>query len=135
VTARYLLDTHVFVDVSKGRRVSRRLREILDEGDAEIWISVISVVEMCIKANLGKLALPSAIASDPAAGFARTARDAGFRLLPLELEHVARLHGLPRHHRDPFDRLLICQAMAEELVLVSDDRAFPLYSGLALMEA
>ncbi len=98
-------------------------------------MSVISVAEAAIKNALGKLYLPPAIERAPAAGFREAAEDAGFRWLPLEPEHAAILRDLPLHHRDPFDRLLICQAMAEDLILVSDDRAFPLYSGLALLRS
>jgi PIN domain nuclease of toxin-antitoxin system len=135
VSLGYLLDTHVFVDMSKGRRLSPGVRAVLDDPNADVCLSVVSIVEICIKANLGKLALPAAIAADPARGFQETADKAGFRLLPLELQHAAQLSNLPLHHRDPFDRLLICQALAENLVLVSDDGAFPLYSGLALLRS
>ena len=135
MTTGYLLDTHVFVDLSKGRNLSAGLRQVIDDPQARLFFSVVSVVEICIKANLGKLALPRAIAANPAAGFAAAADEAGFVMLPVELEHAAGVHGLPLHHRDPFDRLLIAQAMAENLILVSDDRVFPLYSGLALLRA
>ena len=135
MSAGYLPDTPVFVDMSKGRRLSPRVRALLNDPTADLRLSVVSIVEMCIKANLGKLALPAAIATDPARGFQDTADKVGFCLLPLELRHAAQLPGLPMHYKDPFDRLLICQAMAEDLILVSDDSAFPLYSGLALLRS
>lgn len=136
MTAGYLLDTHVFLNIAKlDRPLSKRLAEVLDDPKAELFLSAVSIAEACIKANLGKLTLPDIIARDPAAGFRAAASRFGYRLLPLEVEHASRLLGLPHHHCDPFDRLLICQAMAENLILVSDDRAFPLYSGLSLLRS
>ncbi len=136
MTAGYLLDTHVFLNIAKlDRPLSKRLVEILDDPEADLFLSTVSIAEACIKANLGKLTLPAIIAADPAAGFRDAADKLGYRLLPLEAEHAGRLLGLPHHHRDPFDRLLICQAMAENLILVSDDRVFPLYSGLSLLRS
>jgi PIN domain nuclease of toxin-antitoxin system len=132
LSGRYLLDTHVFIDVSKGRRLSPRLRQVLGDSRSRLFLSVVSIAEVCIKASLGKLALPQAIAADPVAGFDSAARQAGYAILPVELAHAAMIHDLPVHHRDPFDRLLICQAISENLILISDDNAFPLYSGLAL---
>jgi PIN domain nuclease of toxin-antitoxin system len=108
---------------------------VLDDPASKVFISVISVVEAAIKDGLGKLNLPPAIKRDLAGGFRSAVADAGFQWLVLEPEHAALLRQLPLHHRDPFDRLLICQAMAEDLILVSDDAAFPLYSGLALLRS
>ncbi len=136
MSGRYLLDTHVFLRMADpDRRRPARTDDILAESDSEIFLSVVSVAEAAIKSRLGKLYLPPQIEAAPAVGFRQAAAEAGFRWLPLEPEHAAMLHDLPLHHRDPFDRLLICQAMAEELILVSDDRAFPLYSGLALLRS
>ena len=130
----YLLDTHVFLRMAdpRGRR-GTRTDAILADPSSKVFISVISAVEAAIKDGLGKLNLPPAIKRDLAGGFRDAAAEAGFLWLVLEPEHAALLGQLPLHHRDPFDRMLICQAMAEDLVLVSDDRAFPLYSGLALL--
>ena len=117
------------------KRMSCGLLDVLEGPGNELFLSVVSVAEMCIKASLGKLSLPAEISRDPETGFRAATAAAGFQLLPLTVAHAARLHRLPLHHRDPFDRLLICQAMAEDLILVSDDRAFPLYSGLALLRS
>ncbi|MEI9965128.1 MAG: type II toxin-antitoxin system VapC family toxin [Caulobacteraceae bacterium] len=136
MNGRYLLDTHVFLRIAdSSARRSSRTDAILSDPAAELYLSVVSVAEACIKRNLGKLPLPPAIDAAPAEGFRRSVAEAGMNWLPLEPEHAALLRDLPLHHRDPFDRLLICQAMVENLVLVSDDGAFPLYSGLALLRS
>ena len=136
MSGRYLLDTHVFLRMADpDQRRAKRTDEILEDPDSEIFLSVISVAEAAIKSRLGKLPLPPQIERAPAEGFRSAVTEAGMQWLTLEPEHAAMLRDLPLHHRDPFDRLLICQAMAENLVLVSDDRAFPLYSGLALLRS
>ncbi len=136
MSGRYLLDTHVFLRLadSRPRRVTQ-VDKLLADSASEVFLSVISVAEAAIKNGLGKLPLPPGIESNIAKGFRRAADLAGFRWLSLEPEHAAVLRDLPLHHRDPFDRLLISQAMVEGLTLVSDDRTFRLYSGLALLRS
>ena len=130
---RYLLDTHVFLKLAKARPLSPAAQEALSNADSEVFLSVVTVAEACIKAELGKLTLPPEIEPDPAGGFRAACRASDVQMLPIEVEHAARLRILPRHHRDPFDRLLIAQAIEEGLVLVSADRQFSQYEGLALL--
>ena len=88
----------------------------------ELWLSLASVWEMSIKQGLGKLGLRRRVE--------RTVEIAirhGVRLLPIELAHVLAVRGLPPHHGDPFDRLLIAQAHTEGLALVSRDAALDAY--------
>jgi PIN domain nuclease of toxin-antitoxin system len=66
-------------------------------------------------------------------GFNETARQLAVTVLPIALAHVAALARLPFHHRDPFDRLMICQALVEDLAIVSRDRKFSLYAGVELI--
>lgn len=80
-----------------------------------------TVSEIAIKASLGKLRAPE--------GIATTITEGGFRELPLMARHAEALRTLPWHHRDPFDRMLVAQALTEQLVLVTADdrlRAYPL---------
>jgi PIN domain nuclease of toxin-antitoxin system len=78
---------------------------------------------MVIKLSLGKLELPG-----PVDAFAeRHLVGGGFRALPIEVAHLGRVARLPFHHRDPFDRLLVAQALEEELAIVSRDRVFTRY--------
>ncbi len=82
-------------------------------------VSAASVWEIEIKRALGKLQAP--------AGFASTCIDRGFDPLQITFDHAELAGGLPPHHSDPFDRMLIAQAMAEELELVSQDPVFEHY--------
>jgi PIN domain nuclease of toxin-antitoxin system len=130
---RFLLDTHVFLQLAKDRRLSAAAERALGDPDSKVFLSVVTVAEACIKAALGKLVLPREIQPDAARGFRAACASADIDWLPIEVEHAARLRTLPRHHKDPFDRLLIAQALEEGLVLVSGDAAFSRYEGLALL--
>ena len=135
MSGRYLLDTHVFLRMADPDQRRSRTNDILQDPDTELVLSVVTIAEIMIKNGIGKLPLPAAIERAPGSAIRQATIDAGFQWLSLEPEHVSLLRTLPLHHKDPFDRLLICQAMAENLILVSDDRAFPLYSGLSLLRS
>ena len=100
-----------------------------------MFLSTASIAELCIKNNLGKLPLPAEIVDDPAVGFALVLEENFIRPLPIDVPHAAKLRDLPRHHGDPFDRLIIAQAMVEGLTVVTHDRAFARYAGLAVLWA
>ena len=118
-----LLDTHAFLWFIAGDdRLSRNARGAMERDDAELFLSAASVWEMAIKASLGRLTLPVSVADT----VAEKVED-GFRMLPVEWEHAAAVQELPWHHRDPFDRLLIAQAAAEKMPLVTGDRIFRAY--------
>lgn len=120
---RLLVDTHAFLwFVAGDARLSRTARRAMEHDEAEISLSAATVWEMAIKANLGRLTLP-APASDYVADKAR----AGVRMLPVDWSHAAAVERLPFHHRDPFDRMLIAQAQAERLAIVTGDRMFRRY--------
>ena len=104
VPDRYLLDTHVFLDIANpAKPPGGVVGRVLNDANAQVFLSVVTVAEVCIKAALGKLEMPQAIAADPAAGFRAACADAGFTLVPVEVEHAAMLRSLPSHHKDPFD--------------------------------
>jgi PIN domain nuclease of toxin-antitoxin system len=120
---RYLLDTHVFVWLADGDdRLSSRARAIFGDTEQECFLSAASVWEMAIKASLGKLTLTTSLEQLVQGGVER-----GVRLLDVACEHAYLVERLPFHHRDPFDRLLIAQAMHEGLQLVSADEALDPY--------
>jgi PIN domain nuclease of toxin-antitoxin system len=121
---RLLLDTHTFLWwVADAPELSAAAKEAIREPDAGCWLSLASCWEMAIKQSLGKLRLPA-----PLPRFVPEQLAANrFQQLGIEFRHVARVASLPLHHRDPFDRLLIAQADAEDLVLVSADPAFDAY--------
>jgi PIN domain nuclease of toxin-antitoxin system len=119
-----LLDTHVWLwMVTAPERLAGPVRALLEDGSNELFLSTASGWEIAIKYSLGRLPLP-----EPPATFIppRLIRDA-VRPLPVELGHALAVAGLPRHHRDPFDRLLIAQAVQEEMALVTADCALAAY--------
>ena len=119
-----LLDTCALLWFASGdeRRSSRARRAIESPGHIR-FVSVASWWEIAIKLSLGRLSL-----DDPLDEFMRQRTDEGFRLLTLEPEHLLPLVELPFHHRDPFDRLIVCQAMVENLSICTADENFRRYS-------
>jgi PIN domain nuclease of toxin-antitoxin system len=116
---RLLLDTHVVLWELEGTRtVGPRAREAIERA-TELTFSVVSLAEIGVKAAIGKLAVPR----DLQAHILRS----GARILGLAAEDALAVADLPLHHRDPFDRLLIAQARAERLKIVTADRRFADY--------
>jgi PIN domain nuclease of toxin-antitoxin system len=114
--SRLLLDTHALLwFVSGDPALSAAARSLIESAD-EVLVSVASAWEVAIKVHLGKLTLDAPSAE---AFFDEQMRANSFAYLPIAPAHVFRAATLPLHHRDPFDRLLIAQALAEELTLVS----------------
>ena len=120
-----LLDTHAFVwwDSEPGQ-LSERVMELCQKQENTVLLSVVSVWEMHIKARLGKLTL-----AQPLAELVQNQQVTNrIEILPVELSHVLALEELPTHHKDPFDRLLIAQAVSEGAILLSKDLIFDQYS-------
>ena len=120
-----LLDTHVLIWWDEGRRIAVEARRAIEGADT-VYVSAASAWEVAIKTALGRLR--------PTRTVEEAAFDSGFLELPVTFRHAERLTGLPPHHRDPFDRMLVAQAAVEELALVTRDRVFARY-GVALVEA
>ncbi len=121
---RLLLDTHTFLWwVQNARALSKRARAAIAEPANECLLSLASCWEIAIKRSLGKLKL-----SAPIERFIPEQLMAnGFRQLDIGFRHIARVAGLAFHHRDPFDRLLVAQALEEGLTIVSADAVFRKY--------
>ncbi len=120
-----LLDTHTFLWFIDGNaRLSPRARGLIEDHKNVKLISVASLWEMGIKISLGRLSLAQPFEEL----IPRQIQVNGFGLLPLRIPHIAKVIALPFHHRDPFDRVLVGQCMAEDLSLVSADPAFDKYS-------
>jgi PIN domain nuclease of toxin-antitoxin system len=116
---RLLLDTHVFLWwISDDERVSRRGRKLIADPDNEIFFSVASAWELAIKAGLGRLELPD----NPDRFIPKQLAENAFQPLPIQLRHALKVHSLPDLHRDPFDRMLVAQALCEDLAILSADR-------------
>lgn len=116
VSVRYLADTHVLLwGLHADPRLRPRHAEIL-QSDSSIFASFVSLWEVSIKVGLGKL--------QTVEDFPGALEAAGFEFLPLALSHIDTVRKLPRHHGDPFDRMLIAQARLEGLTILTIDRAF-----------
>lgn len=115
---RLLLDTHVLIWWDEGARLSAAARSAIETAD-QVYVSAVSGWEIAIKVSLGRLR--------PTRTLTQAAEDSGFEELAVRLRHGEQLARLPALHRDPFDRMLVAQALAERLTLVSRDRALARY--------
>ncbi len=120
-----LLDTHAFIWAdAEPQKLSPAAKAACEDPANQIYLSTASVWEMQIKLKLGKLTLRK-----PLRPLLEDWRQtSGLLILPVHLEHVLRLEDLPANHKDPFDRVLISQAIVEGYSIVSQDRIFPQYS-------
>ena len=118
---RLLLDTHALLwGLADDARVGPRARDLIADPENEVLVSAVALWEIVIKQRVGKL--------DADCGkIIRTVQRTGLRLLAITPEHLRALTDLPAFHRDPFDHLLIAQAIAEGAVLVSNDRRVAMY--------
>jgi PIN domain nuclease of toxin-antitoxin system len=121
---RLLLDTHAFLWWwADDKRLPKRTRATIADAET-VWVSAASAWEIAIKMGLGKLRFEGRVAD--------AVEDSGFERLPVGFEHAEAVHALPLHHHDPFDRLLLAQALVESATLVTRDPAFSAY-GIALL--
>lgn len=121
---RLLIDTHcwLWMLVSPGR-LSEASRELVSDPDNELLLSAASAWEIAIKHALGKLPLPA----PPAVYVPSRMASSGTTGLPVHHAHALHVATMPRHHRDPFDRLLVAQAQTEGLTLMTVDAQLELY--------
>lgn len=121
---RYLLDTHAFLWLAiDDPQLSPRVRAMFADAGLEMFLSAASVWEMAIKASLGKLTLSTGLEQLVQGGRAR-----GIRTLDVTPKHAWSVEHLPFHHRDPFDRLLVAQAIDEGLQILSRDDQLDAYA-------
>ena len=125
---RLLLDTHIFLWYITGdKRVSSSVRRAVEDSEAA-YLSVVSLWEATIKYQLGKLPLPEL----PHPWLSIQREQHGIEPLNLDEGSVARLSDLPIHHRDPFDRMLVCQALEHALTIVTIDAILSKYPASVL---
>lgn len=118
------LDTHALLWFSSGdSRISSTARNLIANPENEVLFSLASIWEIAIKVSIGKLVLPTEI--DRFLDEAKV--NMPFTLLGITESHVLEVATLPFHHRDPFDRLIIAQAIVEELPMVTADEQFDAY--------
>jgi len=119
-----LLDTHVALwAITDSPKLPKKARELIASPKSSVWISAATVWEIAIKHSLGRGDMP--VSSQDAL---RYFRDSGYRFLPIEPEHAAAVEDLPAHHADPFDRLLVAQALVEPMRLMTHDSIVARYS-------
>ncbi|HMW03331.1 MAG: type II toxin-antitoxin system VapC family toxin [Blastocatellia bacterium] len=121
---KFVIDTHTFLWLTSGDpQLSQTALDLLQDAESEIWLSEVSLWEIAIKMNIGKLTLSDAFEIFIAEQTAAYRID----ILDVTVAHLSKLISLPLHHRDPFDRLLVAQALAENLPFVSIDAKLDAY--------
>ncbi len=119
-----LLDTHTLLwFIAGSTSLSAYARSLIEDTANEKVVSIVSIWETAIKVSIGKMTLSAPFD----VLFPHQLQINGFNLLPVKIEHTSVVTTLPFHHRDPFDRLLIAQAIDEKLTLVSVDNVFDDY--------
>ena len=122
---KYLLDTSIWLwSVGSVENINPVGRELLADGKQEFYLSAASSWEIGIKAASGKLQLPG----PPVTYVPKRLADQGIIPLPILHQHALAVYDLPKHHTDPFDRLLIAQALTEEMVVLTSDSVFRRYT-------
>ena len=115
---KYLLDTHIFLWWNLGNgQLSERVVDIISDGSNEIYLSAVSAWEIAIKVAKKRLTIPE----EPARFVPSRMRLHGFQPMLIQIHHATQVYGLPLHHADPFDRLLIAQSQVESMPLISVD--------------
>ena len=120
-----LLDTQIIIwFVNDDPQLNDHLKDLIEDKNNTIYLSIASLWEMSIKYNLGKLRLVPSYEEF----IEKEVNESRIVLLNLELEHLKINASLPFHHRDPFDRIIIAQSMAENLPIITSDSIFSQYS-------
>ena len=120
---RYLLDTHVLIWHAENRQFNQAILNIINNPTNTILVSHATLWEMTIKVSIGKLKL-----NFPIADFSKLLTTNQFTILPFDFKYYEILSQLPFHHQDPFDRMLIAQAIAENIPILTHDSKFDLYN-------
>jgi PIN domain nuclease of toxin-antitoxin system len=121
---KYLLDTHTFLwFINADEALSATAQSLIEDPNHDILLSIASIWEMAIKVSLGKLTM-----QEPFTEFVlKEMQENNIILLNVSPEHAGLVATLPFHHRDPFDRLIIAQALSEEILIIGMDAIFDAY--------
>lgn len=116
----FLLDTHVLLwMLSNSKFISQNVLSILKDKNNNLWVSTISLWEIALKSSLGKLKMEMDIDE-----LVKEIIMNDIELITINIEHIKGINDLPFHHRDPFDKMLISQAVSEKMILLSKDSNF-----------
>jgi PIN domain nuclease of toxin-antitoxin system len=120
---KYLIDTHTFLWFSEGSaKLSNLAKQLILDKNNEIFISIASLWEISIKTSINKLTITSAYEL-----IIEDVTENDMEILPINFAHTVIQNKLPFHHRDPFDRIIVSQAIAENMNLISKDAVFDTY--------
>ncbi len=124
---RYLLDTHVFLwALAKPENLSKTAIDLIENPENILFLSSASIWEISIKQTIGKLKILDK-SLDLKTFVEKAIEDLNLLKLSIQFEHIYTLHNIPYHHKDPFDRILIAQSVAENLILITDDKIIKKY--------
>jgi PIN domain nuclease of toxin-antitoxin system len=119
-----LLDTHVALwAITSSPRLPQSARALIESPRSTVWVSLASIWEIAIKHSLGRGDMPVS-----SADAVRYFQASSYQLLGIEAEHVVAVEALPPHHQDPFDRLLVAQALVEPMRLITHNPLVAMYS-------
>lgn len=119
-----LLDTHVALwAITDNPKLPQSARDLITSPKTNVWVSAANIWEIAIKYSLGRGDMP--VSSQDAK---RYFQESGYRFLAIEAEHAIAVEELPSHHQDPFDRILVAQALVEPMRLMTHDPLVALYS-------
>ncbi|MEY3288214.1 MAG: hypothetical protein RLZZ419_456 [Pseudomonadota bacterium] len=119
-----LLDTHVALwAITDSPKLSQNARDLIASPKTTVWVSAANIWEIAIKHSLGRGDMP--VSSQDAVRYFQAS---GYRFLAIEAEHTVAVEKLPPHHQDPFDRILVAQALIEPMRLMTHDSLVALYS-------
>jgi PIN domain nuclease of toxin-antitoxin system len=127
---RFLLDTHVLIwYLENDSKLSQKHADLIEDSVNEVFVSDASLWEMAIKAKLGKLNLPLQLSL---VQLEQHLQSLDLKILKLETKHFDATMQLPLHHGDPFDRVLIAQAVVEQATVLTEDNVFKAYTEITL---
>ena len=120
---KYLIDTHILIwALTEPSKLTQITKNIIEQNENEIFVSIISFWEIAIKRSLGKLKLGVSLQE-----FYDATLNANISILQIEFQNILILDTLPFHHDDPFDRIIISQSITENLPIITKDKKFKFY--------
>ena len=132
----YLLDSSAFIRAQEGpTAVRQEAREVMEDRRNAIHVSLAALWEMAVKAANGKLPFYSRLTANGSSSLMAYLDKQNFKLLEIGLDHALAASRLPQLHRDPFDRLMIAQALIGDLTVITSDRIFTQYAGVRILAA